>query len=185
MQQQLESELIEGCKQKQHKAFKMLYKQYGPTLLAICYRYCKSRSEAEDVLQEGFIKIFKKIDSYKGKGSFEGWIKRIIVNTAINHFRSNLKHYYLYDLDDDKIFIDEADDIFEFKIEIDKGFLIKCIQELPQGYKLVFNMYAIDGLAHSEIAKLLGISINTSKSQLFKARRQLKGKIQAHLDLNK
>lgn len=172
----LEDHFIEGCINRDRGSFEQLYKRYAPVLMGICYRYSRSTSEAEDILQEGFIKIYNKIDTYKGSGSFEGWLKRIMVNTAINNYKSNLKHYFHEEIDDRIIAEDD-----NLKIEIDESIsketLIKLIQELPAGYQLVFNMFAVDGLTHQEIADELNISVNTSKSQLFKARRQLRKRL--------
>lgn len=150
----------------------MLYQQYGPLLLAICRRYSKTNIEAEDILQEGFIKIYQKIDTFKGSGSFEGWLKRVIVNTAINHYKSNLKHYFHENIDERNV-IETSEPIEIEEMKSNKDELIKIIQQLPKGYQMVFNMYAIDGLTHQEIADELNISVNTSKTQLFKARKKL------------
>jgi len=173
---ELEDHFIEGCKNRDRDSFKMLYKRYAPILLGICFRYSNSKAEAEDVLQEGFIKIYNKIDSFKGLGSFEGWLKRIMVNTAINNYKSSLKHNFHEDLDEKLIAIEE-DNHIELDDGISKEKLVKIIQELPTGYQLVFNMFVLDGLTHQEIADELSISVNTSKSQLFKARKQLRKRI--------
>ena len=173
-----ENQIIEGCKSGKHNSFSMLYQKYAPTMLGICCRYCKTRPEAEDVLQEGFIKVFQKIGTYEGKGSFEGWLRRIMINTAINHFKANSKHYYHEDVElMNSITVNTDDEILTFESEINQGQIIRLIQELPAGYNMIFNLYVVDGLSHSEIANELDISINTSKSQLSKARKWLRNKL--------
>lgn len=173
----MEDSFIEGCKKHDRSSYELLYKKYAPSLLGICYRYCNTRAEAEDVMQDGFVKIFKNIDSFKGKGSFEGWLKRIMVNTAINNYKSSIKHYFHEDIKDDMLSSEENEEKITLNEDISKEMLVELIRELPTGYQLVFNMFAIDGLTHSEIADELNISASTSKSQLFKARRQLKKKL--------
>lgn len=149
---------------------------YASTMLGVCYRYSKNRDDAEDILQEGFIKVFQKIDKYKGLGSFEGWMRRIMVNTAINHYKANLKYAFQEEFTDsskmgsvnnegESIFIEEA---------VSKKEILNIVQKLPDGYRMVFNMYILDGLTHKEISDDLGVSENTSKSQLSKARRMLR-----------
>jgi len=181
-----ENQIIEECKRGKHDSFGMLYKKYAPLMLGICYRYSKTKDEAEDVLQEGFIKAFQKIKSFKGKGSFEGWIRRIMINTAINNYKANIKHYYHDDIDKDTNINLKADEELPFENEnnISQNQIIKLIQELPAGYQMVFNLYVIEGLTHQEIAEELEVSINTSKSQLSKARRWLRNKILEKNKLN-
>ncbi len=173
-----ENQIIKGCISGKHDSFNMLYKKYAPLMLGICCRYCKTRVEAEDVLQEGFIKVFQKINTYNGKGSFEGWLRRIMINTALNHIKANSKHYYHEDIDlVNNMNIKSDEEIFTYESEINQDQIIRLIQELPAGYNMIFNLYAIDGLTHQEISEELEISINTSKSQLSKARRWLRNKI--------
>jgi len=176
-----ENQIIEECKKGKHKSFALLYDKYAPLMLGVCYRYSKTKDEAEDVLQEGFIKVFQKIKSFEGKGSFEGWMRRIMVNTAINNYKANNKHYYHDDIDKDNNINLKTDEPPPFEFDNDKvskNQIVKLIQELPAGYQLVFNLYVIEGLTHQEIAKELEISINTSKTQLFKARKWLRNRIQ-------
>lgn len=177
----VENQIIEGCKKGKRNSYNMLYKKYAPLMLGICYRYSKTRDEAEDVLQEGFIKVFQKIKTYEGRGSFEGWLRRIMVNTAINNYKANSKHYYHEDIDKDYNIDLQSDDgnlPFHHENGINKEKIIKLIQELPTGYQMVFNLYVIDGLTHQEIAEELDFSINTSKSQLSKARKWLRKKLE-------
>jgi len=167
--------LINDLKAGKRKAQAVLYKKYAPSLLGLCMRYGKSKAEAEDVLQEGFIKIFEKIGALQKASSLEPWMKRIMVNTAINSYHKNLKHYYHQDIDDIQI-QDGLEDTSEYMGGITPEKVLKSVQELPEGYKLVLNMYVFDGFSHKEIAEELSISINTSKTQLLKARRKLREK---------
>ncbi len=169
-----EAEIISGCVKGNKKAQKALYDKYSAKMLGVCIRYFRSIDEAEDALQEGFIKVFNNIDKFRNEGSFSGWIHRIIVNTALNYHKSNLKHYYAIDYDE----IQEA--VEDTKLSFDNlsvDFLLKVIQSLPEGYRLIFNLYEIEGYTHKEIGEMLGISINTSKSQLMKAKRYLQKKL--------
>lgn len=172
----MEDQLIEGCKKGKRQSFEQLYRKYSATMLGMCFRYCSSKDEAEDVVQEGFIKVFQKIGTYKGSGSFEGWIKRIMINTAINTYKTNSRFPFTEEIND-RLIVDDSDQIIEMDDGIKSETLMKIIRDLPKGYKVVFNMYAIDGLTHKEIADNLGISVSTSKSQLFKARRWLRNKL--------
>ena len=165
-----EKELIRRCKKNSTKAQKVLYKTYHSSLLGICMRYGKSKAEAEDILHIGMMKIYKNIGSFSGNGSFEGWMKRIIVNTAVDNFRKNHKHYYHENIDDISESADLSDEISDNLAAKD---ILKTIQQLPPGYRLVFNLYAIEGFSHKEIARKLGISESTSKTQLLKARLKL------------
>jgi RNA polymerase sigma factor (sigma-70 family) len=176
MQTELEG-LIEQCKANNHKAFEVVYKKYYRVLFGIALRYAGNRTEAEDILQDSFIKIFNSVDSYKGRGSFEGWMKRIVQNTAINNYRSNLKfelHIEVSDIEN-RMVDDSFNSLFE---TFDEKNLLALLNTLPQGYRLVLNLYFIDGYSHKEIAEMLNISIGTSKSQLFKAKNYLKGLIE-------
>lgn len=171
-----EKELVKLCKRKKAKGQKLLYSRYYSNLLGICMRYAKTKDEAEDTLQQGMMRIFKSIDNYSGLGSFEGWMKRIIVNVAIDNFRKNSKHYYHQDIDEingEKYFTNDLPDNLEVKE------ILQTIQQLPVGYRMVFNLYAIEGFTHREISIKLGISENTSKTQLLKARRSLRKKLEA------
>ncbi len=169
-----EKDLIEGCQKGKAKLQKLLYERYAPKMFGVCMRYFRTKEEAQDALQDGFVKVYTKINNFRGQGSFEGWIRRIMVNTSLNLIRNNLKHQYHDDVDDVKVHI--ADLSVEFD-QFNVQDIMKLIQELPNGYRVVFNMYEIDGYAHKEIADELNISVNTSKSQLLKARRHLRKKL--------
>jgi RNA polymerase sigma-70 factor (ECF subfamily) len=171
-----EEELLEGCIQGDQKFQYMLYKKFAPMMLAVCRRYTNSLEDAEDVLQDGFIKVFNNLDKYRRDGSLEGWVRRIMVNTALNQYRSNLKTLYQLDIDELQQVIEDArPSNFD---KLNANVLLKMIETLPDGYKLIFNLYEIEGYAHKEIAEMLNISINTSKSQLLKARRVLQKKLE-------
>ncbi len=181
--------LIRGCIKGKKRAFSELYNFYAPKMLGVCMRYGKSREDAEDILQEGFIRVFKNIGTYGHKGSFDGWIRRVMVNTAINHYHKH-KRYYENELEisDNRLESGESDNSAEDdfrELNIPKEELMKMINELPEGYKMVFNLYVFEGMTHIEIAKLLGISRNTSKTQLMKARKKLKSAIEKMMNVKK
>ena len=174
---QIENKLIDGCLKNDRKAQRKLYNMYAPVLLGLCCRYTRTRAEAEDVLQEAFIKIYKNLKQFAGKGSFEGWLKRIVVNTAITHFRQNQKMGYQDDIDEVKDSRLMGDPFQEAEFTHDE--LMGVIQSLPQGYQIVFNLYAIEGYKHREISEMLGIDISTSKSQFSRARKLVQQKLEA------
>ncbi|MBT9146003.1 MAG: ECF RNA polymerase sigma factor SigW [candidate division WS2 bacterium] len=166
-----EKEIIAGCKEQKPLAQSALYQQYSSRLMAICARYAYTSFEAEDIFQDAFVKVFKNIEQYKGEGSFEGWLKHIFVNTAINHFHKNKKHYHQSDSAEfSENFITEEDAVSQMSA----AELTQIISQLPDGYRMVFNLYVVDGYTHKEIGELLGISEGTSKSQLAKGKAILK-----------
>ena len=169
-----EKELIRLCKRKNAKAQKWLYETYRGTLMGICMRYGKSKAEAEDIFHIGMIRVFKNIDAYSGKGSFEGWMKRIVINAAIDNYRKNNKHYYNFDIDEINGEPYLTSDIPD-NLEVND--IQNTIHQLPSGYRMVFNLFAIEGFSHKEIAAKLSISENTSKTQLLKARKSLRKKL--------
>jgi RNA polymerase sigma factor (sigma-70 family) len=176
---QIDKKILEGCRKGKRHAQNQLYNKFAPSMLGICLRYAKSRDEAEDMMQEGFIKIFTNIEGFRGDGSFEGWMKRIMINTAITYYKKNLKHQYHSDIDeiDEKYSQgDNEDDTIE-EVKIPREQLMGLIQGLPEGYRMVFNLYVFEQYSHKDIAELLGVSVNTSKSQLSKARRFLISRI--------
>jgi RNA polymerase sigma-70 factor (ECF subfamily) len=175
-----DQKIVEGCKAGKHKAYSMLYRKYSAIMLGLCLRYCKNLQEAEDVLQEGFIKVFNNISKFREEGSFEGWIKRIMINCAIDHYQKNLKHSFHDNLEkmNEKIGEEEEPEGKYEELGIEKEELMQMIQELPDGYRIVFNMYAIEGYSHRDIAASLSISENTSKTQLMKARRVLRERLE-------
>lgn len=165
-------DLISRCKKNERKAQEELYKLYSPKLFGVCLKYSENFQQAEDNLQDGFMTIFEKIGQYQAKGSFEGWMKRILINTALQKHRQ-LKVYR----------ISSEEDIEEEEPEVDTNdisadFLLQCVQELPHRYRQVFNLYVLDGHTHKEISELLNISLGTSKSNLARARHSLREKIE-------
>lgn len=162
-------ELIEGCRKQDTQAQKELYDRFSSRLYAICCRYVKDQMEAEDVWIMAFTKILERIDQYKGEGNFEGWMRKVVVNESLSYLRRH-KNMYL------ETNIEAADfepDYDQLEKHLEAEDLLTLINALPSGYKIVFNMYAIDGYSHKEIADHLGISENTSKSQLSRARAAL------------
>lgn len=165
-------QIIERCARKDARAQKMLYEMFGPRLFAICHRYASSEQEAQDILQDGFIKIFEKIDLYKGEGSFEGWMRRIVVNTALDLLRKNKKLRYQVDIDAISYSLSSNDSVMS---DLAAEELLRILQGIPVGYRTVFNLYAIEGYSHKEIAEQLEITISTSKSQFSRAKAVLRG----------
>lgn len=177
MDQKYLEEIIRGCKKNNTSSQEKLFKLFSERLFGVCLYYTKSRSDAEDVLHEGFIKIFKNIKKYKNTGSFEGWIRKIIVNTTLEKLR---KKQYLYSVDIDTmknndVFIDE-----KLASDLSTKELLVFIQELSPQYRMVFNLFAIEGYSHSEISQMLKISVGTSKSNLSRARNILKKKVKKY-----
>ena len=166
------NQLIENCKINDTKAQSELYKLFSSKLFSVCLKYSRNYAEAEDNLQDAFVTIFKKIRKYKSKGSFEGWLKRITINTALQCYRTQ----GVFDIVNDHLIEDVAITI-EDEDNISLDYLLKIIQELPDRYRLVFNLYVMDGYSHQDIAEMLKITTGTSKSNLARARQILKDKI--------
>lgn len=167
------NQLITNCKAGKSRAQAELYQLFAPKLFGVSLRYSRDQTEAEDTLHEAFINIFNKINQYSGKGSFEGWMKRIVVNLALGKYRTR---YRLQTVEDITIY-DSKNVYDEISDAINTAQLMELIKELPPRYKMVFNMYAIDGYSHKEIAKEMGISEGTSKSNLARGRKILQDKI--------
>lgn len=171
-----EKEIIDGCLKNDRKMQKALYEKYASKLYALCMRYAKDRAEADDMLQEGFIKIFTKMEQFSQEHSFEGWIKRIVINTAITHYNQNLKHYYQEDIDEINETEIKKDEIYE--AEYSQEELLHIIHGLADGYRMVFNLYAIEGYKHKEISEILGIDVATSKSQFHRAKKIIQERLE-------
>ncbi len=169
-------EIIAGCKKMEKRSQRLLYNQYAPLFLGIAYRYGKSKEDAEDILQEAFVKILTRIEQYSETGSFEGWMKRILVNTAISHYRTSQKHDFHKDFD--SISEINIDDYEIDNSEFTRDELFNSINRLPEGFKIIFNLFAIEGYKHREIAEMLDISVGTSKSQYSRARALLQTKLE-------
>ncbi|MTI22350.1 sigma-70 family RNA polymerase sigma factor [Fulvivirga sp. RKSG066] len=164
-----EESLIYKCRKKNGKAQKELYEKYAPKMLGVCIRYVKDADQAEDIMIAAFVKIFEKIDQFKSEGSFEGWIRRIMVNESLTFIRRNKGMYLEVDIEA----ADREPDYNTLSDHLETEDLLKMIHSLPTGYQTVFNLYAIEGYSHKEIAQQLNISENTSKSQLSRARSLL------------
>lgn len=167
-------QLIERCKKNDAQAQSQLYKLYASKLFSICLKYSRNYAEAEDNLQDAYITIFKKIVQFKSQGSLEGWMKRITINTALQRYRSA----GVFDIINEDQIEDVSIEVDDDNISID--FLLNIIQELPDRYRLVFNLYALDDYSHKEIANMLEISTGTSKSNLARARLILKDKVEQY-----
>jgi RNA polymerase sigma-70 factor (ECF subfamily) len=163
-----EQELIEKCRRGKRAAQKELYNRYAPILMGLCRRYVRNEVDAEDIMIEGMYKIMTKIGQYKGKGSFEGWMKRIMVNEALMFLRK--KHNFTLNIEISNIDRPHAVTVED---ELAAKDILKLLDLLPTGYRTVFNLYVLEGYKHREIADILGISINTSKSQLILAKKRL------------
>lgn len=170
-----EKELIDACINRDPKAQRYLFEKYGSRMLGICSRYCRNLEDARDAMQEGFVKVFGILDKFNGQSKLETWMTRVMINTAIDHFKRESK-FVLYE-DAEKVVQDEGEHDVLFideQKEISEEQILQVLQELPDGYRIVFNMYAIEGLSHRDIAHSLGISEGTSKSQLARARQHLR-----------
>jgi RNA polymerase sigma factor (sigma-70 family) len=168
------SQLIDRCKAGERKAQELLYKQFAAKMLAVCMRYATDKMEAEDMLQNGFIRVFQKAGDYRGEGSFEGWVRRIMVHSAIEYYRKHHKMLRVIDIDEAG---HEPSVNPVAASNLDAKALMALIQQLAPGYRMVFNLYALEGYSHKEIAEILGISEGASKSQLSRARNILKEQI--------
>ncbi|MDR0546617.1 MAG: sigma-70 family RNA polymerase sigma factor [Dysgonamonadaceae bacterium] len=167
-------ELIAACKRRDNVARKKLYELYAPAMLGVCARYLGDKETARDILHEGFIKVFTKIDSFSGAGSFEGWLRKIFVTTTLEYLRS-AKNWQIFDLSE----AEEVRDNFSIGVieQLSAEEILQCIDELPAGFKTVFNLYAIEGYSHAEIARMLHIQEASSRSQFARARQLLQTKI--------
>ena len=173
-----ESDLLRGCMEGNRRMQEELYRRFSPRMYAVCLRYAGNAEEAEDILQEGFIKIFKKLDSFRSEGSFEGWVRRIFVNTAIEHFRR--KRYLMPVTEKEENTIEgKYTSVLDELAEKD---ILALVQELSPGYRTVFNMYVVEGYTHKEIADILNISEGTSKSQLSRAKVILQDMVRTFID---
>jgi RNA polymerase sigma-70 factor (ECF subfamily) len=165
-------QLIQKCSNNDTKAQAELYQLFSSKLFSVCLKYCKNYAEAEDNLQDAFVTIFSKISQYKNKGSFEGWLKRITINTALQRYRNQ----GVFEIIDDTNIADVEVTVEEDTVSLE--FLLQIIQELPDRYRLVFNLYVLDGYSHKDIADMMEITTGTSKSNLARARKILKDRIE-------
>jgi RNA polymerase sigma-70 factor (ECF subfamily) len=175
--------IINGCLNGNRRDQELLYRRHAPKLYAVCLQYSGNDEEARDILQEGFIKIFENLTHYKYEGSFEGWMRRIIVNTALERFRSR---HNLYRVDDiDQIPEPDAEPDNEDYAGLEAVDLMEIIRELPPKYRMVFNLFAIEGYSHKEISQMVNISEGTSKSNLARARIILQRRVGSYTGIKK
>ena len=175
MRELTERELIKGCLDGERRCQETLYSRYARRMYAVCLRYARHELEAQDLMQEGFIRVFEKLPDFRQEGSFEGWIRRIMVHTSINQYRRKAfqqERFGLERMPEGEVAPDAVGRLGEEE-------LMAMVASLPDGYRMVFNLYAIEGYDHAEIADLLGCGESTSRSQLAKARRLLQLKIEA------
>lgn len=180
-----DSQLITACKKQDRSAQKVLYKRYAPKMMAVCLRYCKDYDTAKDLLHDGFLQVFTQIGSYAGKGSFEGWLRRIFVNVALENYRRvqrEINFYNEYSHNEAETAETPGDDPLEIG-DVPREEIMKIIQELPDGYRTVFNMIIFEDMSHKEIASKLGITEGASRSQFFRAKEILQKRV--HSILNK
>ncbi len=174
-----DSHLIIACKKQEREAQKELYEKYAPVMMAVCMRYCGDEETARDLLHDGFIRVFTQIGTYKGKGSLEGWLRKIFVNLALENYRKEKKknrfmdeYSYIHDSESNP----PEDDPLDIE-NIPRDEVFEMIKSLPPGYRAVFNLYIFEEMPHKEIAKKLGINEAASRSQLYRAKNLLKKKI--------
>ena len=170
-----ENELIDMCLKQNPRAQKTLFDKYAPKMFSVSLRYMKNTELAEDVLQEGFVKVFLKLKEFKREGSFEGWIRRIIVNTSLDAIRKNAKTKFDQPIDDVSYKLEYKDPASS---SLETQDLLNLVKNMPSGYRVVFNMFAIEGYSHKEIAEKLNVTENTSKSQYLRARAYLRDRLE-------
>jgi RNA polymerase sigma-70 factor (ECF subfamily) len=165
-----DEQIVQGCIKKDAIAQRHLYERFSRKMMGVCLRYCDNHEEAEDVVQNGFVSVFQNLESFRGSGSLEGWIRRIMVNTALTNIRKNKKLKLNIELESVEFMLPSGNYLSESYAAKD---LLKIIQTLPTGFRTVFNLYAIEGYSHKEIGDMLGISEGTSKSQYSRAKAHL------------
>jgi len=168
-----EEDLIDQCINNNARAHEALYRRFAPKMYGVCLRFAKNKMEADDILQEGFIKVYLNLKTFRKEGSLEGWVRRTIVNTAINYYKKNAKYLKDTEIEQAEILYNNVDGAVD-ALSVEE--LLSLIRELPTGYRMVFNLNVVEGYTHKEISKLLAISENTSKSQLSRARQTLQRK---------
>ncbi|MDR1112914.1 MAG: sigma-70 family RNA polymerase sigma factor [Bacteroidales bacterium] len=173
------SMLIEECKQGKSKSQQLLYQKFAPILMAICLRFTRNETDAEDLLQEAFIRIFISLRDFKGKGSFEGWLKRITINCAINQYKKKERIKQTMEIEP----LDENIEVtVDAEAPVPYEILLQMVHKLPAGYRTIFNLSAIDGYSHEEIAEMIGVSYSNVASQLFRAKKSLQKAVQEYLN---
>lgn len=174
-----ETDLIQGCIDGDRQMQDLLYKKYAPKMYGVCLRYAGNTEDANDILQEGFIKVYNNLSKFRREGSFEGWVRRIFVNTAIEQFRKKVKLYNVTEVQENTIEDKELDALDKLAAKD----IVSIVNELSPGYKTVFNLHVIEGYPHKEIAEMLGITEGTSKSQLARAKGVLKKIIETRFQI--
>jgi RNA polymerase sigma-70 factor (ECF subfamily) len=175
------NDLIKECLKGNRQAQQLLYEHFAGTMFGICYRYTKSRDDAEDVLQEGFIKVFTRLHQYKNEGELGGWIRRIMVNTAINYIQKHNR--YKKDLQTEQLTLHPVSNDNP-EIQLNTKELVELIRELPTGYQTIFNLVAVEGYSHVEVAAILNMNENTIRSQYSRARAMLISMLKKTSDVN-
>lgn len=178
-------QLIVACKKQDTNAQRELYEKYAPRMMGLCLRYCKDYDDAQDLLHDGFLKVFTQIKTYSGNGSFEGWMRRVFINTVFEHFRQEKKMFMVI-ADGNEPEIETVDENLEriLNDDITESEILKMIQEMPTGYRMVFNLFIFEEMSHKQIAKQLGIKETASRSQLSRAKTYLRNKLNGHLTNN-
>lgn len=171
-------EIINDCSNGNVRAMELLYNRFASTMFSVCLRYSSSKADAEDILQDGFIKVFNNVKNYKFKGSFEGWIRRLMINTALQKYKKD-KNLFFVEEYFDKNMIEEEEILSTPNIPTEV--LLEMVQSLPERYRLVFNLYVLDGHIHQEVAEIMDISIGTAKSNLSRARKILQEKVRNYV----
>lgn len=181
-----DTQLISECKKQNKNAQKTLYERFARKMLGLCMRYCRDVDTAYDLMHDGFVVVFTQISSYSGKGSFEGWIRKIFVNIALENYRKEKqKVVYMDEIGNPEGFFDDNDSDLNGVPgveQIPREELLKIIQQLPDGYRAVFNLYVFEEMSHKEISDVLGVSENTSRSQFSRAKMLLKKYVQTRLN---
>jgi RNA polymerase sigma factor (sigma-70 family) len=168
----VDSYIITGCLEKNPLAQRTLFNTYGPKMLGVCYRFAQNKEDAEDMLQESFIKVYQQMHTFQNKGSFEGWIRKIVVHTCINILKKHKKFAETFDIDAANYLAVKEESIASI---LQNKQIIECIRLLPLGYRTVLNLYAIEGYSHKEVGDMLDIGESTSRSQYTRARNMLEG----------
>lgn len=177
-----EAELVKGCLSGDTVAQREVYRRYAAKMLGVCRRYAKTNEEAEDILQEGFITVFSKLSQFKMQGSLEGWVRRIMVSRAIEHYRKAARFFPVVDLEGKENELASPENVLS-SISADE--LLQMISELPEMHRMVFNLYIFEDMDHKEISAMLNIPVGTSKSTLFYARAMLRNKIKQNMQVAK
>ncbi|MEX0968246.1 MAG: RNA polymerase sigma factor [Bacteroidia bacterium] len=169
-----EEALIKGCKKRDPEYQRAVFEKYYPVMLGLCLRYAKNQDQAKDMVQEGFIKVFDNIGKFRQASALQTWMNRIFINNALNHLKQEITYSEISEREHPVVEDDVEDVISEGLAPLSSEAVIHLMQQLPQGYRVVLNLYAIEEYSHQQIAQELGISVGTSKSQLYKARQALK-----------